>query len=93
MSKTKEFGSAARGISTKAELKQRLAARSKPKVELHYTMEGTEARTVNRQLNRASERRIKHLRERLGYASNRIKRDHLKSRLKGKSRTDFDRSR
>ena len=93
MSKLKEFRSAARDISTKAELDQRLAARSKPKTELHLTMDGYQSQTVNRRLDEASERRIKHLRERLGNASNRVKRDHLKARFKGKSKTDFDRSR
>lgn len=93
MSKSKEFGSAARGIATKAELEQRLAARSKPQTELHLTMDGYDARTVHQRLDQASEQRIKHLRERLGNASNRVKRDHLKARFKNKSKSDFDRSR
>lgn len=93
MSKSKEFGAASRGISTKAELDQRLAARSKPRTELHLTMDGYQANSVNRQVDRSSEQRIKHLKDRLGKASNRIKRAHLRARYKNRSKTDFDRSR
>lgn len=62
---SKEFGRVAAAIVTKAELDQRIAARPKPRAELHLTPQGWEATEVRRQVDQASERRIRHIDERL----------------------------
>ncbi len=93
MTNKARFGSAASGISTKAELEQRLKARPVPRAELIFTIEGSVTQEVHKQVNKSAEDRIKHLKERLGKASNDLKIDRLRAQLKSKSKSDFDRSR
>ncbi len=93
MTSKKSFGSAASGISTKAELEHRIKARPKPRAELIFTIGGSVTQDVHTQVNKSAEDRIKHLKERLGKASNDLKIDRLRAQLKDKSRSHFDRSR
>lgn len=93
MTSKHKFGSAASGISTKAELEQRLKARPGPRAELIFTIEGSVTQEVHKQVNKSAEDRIKHLKERLGKASNDLRIDRLPAQLKSKSRFDFDHSR
>lgn len=93
MSKTKEFGSAASGVVTKAELEQRIAARPKPRAELHLTPKGWEAVDVRRRIDREGERRIQHLDERLQKARENFERGHGLALQRGRAKQDFDRGR
>lgn len=93
MSEKDEFGLAASGTATKAELDQRIAARPKPRAELHLTPMGWEAAHVRRQIDQESERRIRHLDERLKKARETFERGHSFALLRGRARHDFDRGR
>lgn len=93
MSKSKEFGSAASGAVTKAELEQRIAARPKPRAELHLTPNGWEAVDVRRQIDREGERRIRHLDERLKEARENLEKGHSLALQRGRAKQDFDRGR
>ncbi len=93
MTKSKEFGSAASGVVTKAELEQRIAARPKPRAELHLTPNGWEAVDVRRRLEREGERRIQHLDERLKKAHENLKTGLGRALKRGRAKQDFDRGR
>lgn len=89
----KGFDQASSGAATKAELDQRIAARPKPKVEIQLTPQGAEAVEVRRELDHASERRIKHLEERLQTARNTFENGHARALRRGRAKQDFDRGR
>lgn len=93
MSKAKEFGLSASGLATKAELEQRIAARPKPRAELHLTPNGWEATEVRRQIDQAGERRIRHLDERLRQARENFEKGHARALVRGRAKQDFDRGR
>lgn len=93
MSKAKEFGHSASGVATKAELEQRIAARPKPRAELHLTPNGWEATEVRRQIDQAGERRIRHLDERLKIARENFEKVHARALMRGRAKQDFDRGR
>lgn len=93
MSKAKEFGLSASGLVTKAELEQRIAARPKPRAELHLTPNGWEATEVRRQIDQAGERRIRHLDERLKIARENFEKGHARALVRGRAKQDFDRGR
>lgn len=90
---SKEFGRAASGVVTKAELDQRIAARPKPRAELHLTPQGWEAAEVRRQIDQASERRIRHIDERLKAARENFKNGHARALQRGRAKKAFDRGR
>ena len=78
-------------ISTRAELKQRLANRAKPQAARHLTIGGHTEADVKRRLGALTEKRIIHLQNRLDAARSGVRRDQAKARLKGKARGEFDR--
>ncbi|MTD94367.1 hypothetical protein GIW81_08475 [Hyphomicrobium sp. xq] len=78
---------------TKAELDQRIAARPKPRAELHLTPNGWEANDVRRQIDQESERRIRHIDERLKIARENFKDSHTRALERGRAKQDFDRGR
>lgn len=88
---TKEFGRAASGLVTKAERDQRIATRPKPRAELHLTPQGWEANEVRRQLDQESERRIRHIDERLKAARENFEKGHARALLRGRAKGDFER--
>lgn len=90
---SKEFGRAASGVVTKAELDQRIAARPKPRAELHLTPNGWEATEVRRQIDQDSERRIRHIDERLRVARESFEKGHARALQRGRAKQDFDRER
>lgn len=90
---SKEFGRAASGVVTKAERDQRIAARPKPRAELHLTPNGWQATVVRRQLDQESERRIRHIDERLKVAREKIEKGHSLAVMRGRAKQDFDRGR
>lgn len=90
---SKEFGRAASGVVTKAELDQRIAARPKPRAELHLTPNGWEAADVRRQIDQESERRIRHIDERLKQARQNFENGHARALQRGRAKQDFDRER
>ena len=90
---SKEFGRAASGAVTKAELDQRIAARPTPRAELHLTPNGWEATEVRRQIDQDSERRIRHIDERLQIARENFKNNHARALQRGRAKQDFDRER
>lgn len=89
---TNEFGRAASGAVTKAELDQRIAARPKPRAELHLTPNGWEATQVKRQIDQESERRIRHIDERLKQAREAFKQGHSRALQRGCAKQEFDRA-
>ncbi len=93
MSEKKDFSLAASGVATKAELDQRLAARPKPRAELHLTPNGWETTDVRRQIDHDAERRIRHLDERLKTARQTLEQGHGRALLRGRAKHDFDRGR
>ena len=90
---SKEFGRAASGVVTKAERDQRIAARPKPRAELHLTPKGWEAAEVKRQIDHDSERRIRHIDERLKEARENFQNGHARALQRGRAKQDFDRGR
>lgn len=93
MKRLKDFGLAASGVATRGELEHRIAARPKPRAGLHLTPQGWEAVEVRRQIDLESERRIRHLRERLEKAHGELNADHAHALRKGRAKQDFDRER
>lgn len=93
MSKPKEFEAAASGVATKAELQRQIAAQPKPRAELHLTPEGYVVRQVHVETFKKSQDRIRHLRERLDGAHDRLKTDRARAMLKGRAKQQFDRER
>lgn len=89
----KGFDQASSGAATKAELDQRIAARPKPKVEIQLTPQGAEAVEVRRGLDHASERRIKHLEERLQSARQGFENGHARALQRVRAKQDFERGR
>lgn len=90
---TKEFGRAASGLVTRAERDQRIAARPRPRAELHLTPQGWEANEVRRQIDQESERRIRHIDERLRAARENFEKGHARALLRGRAKGDFERER
>lgn len=90
---SKEFGRAASGVVTKAELDQKIAAQPKPRVELHLTPGGYEVKEVNTQLFKTYRDRIRHLRERLEGAHDTLRDDRARAMQRGRAKQDFDRER
>lgn len=88
-----EFGRAASGIVTKAELDQRIAAQPTPRAELHLTPNGYEVQTVNTEQFKAYRDRIHHLRAQLNKAQDTLREDRPKALLRGRAKQDFDRER
>ncbi|MBU1210177.1 MAG: hypothetical protein KJ587_02765 [Alphaproteobacteria bacterium] len=93
MTKKDEFGLSASGVATKAELEARIAARPKPRAELHLTPQGWEVAQVNGQINKDAERRIRALRQSLDQARHRLETGHGKALIRGKAKHAFDRGR
>jgi hypothetical protein len=92
MSGKKEFGRAAPGIATRAELEARIKSRPKPRLERHLTITGTEERIVHGQVNAANENRIRILRERFSVLKDKARGDQAQARLAGKAKGDFGRA-
>jgi len=90
---SKEFGRAASGVVTKAELDQRIAAQPKPRAELHLTPNGWEVQAVNTEQFKAYRDRIHHLRERLNTAHDTLRDDRAKALVRGRAKQEFDRGR
>ena len=93
MSKAKEFGAAASGVATKAELERQIAAQPKPRVELHLAPEGYIVQQGHVETFKKSEQRIRHLRDRLDGAHDRIRTDRARAMIKGRAKHEFDRER
>lgn len=93
MSKPKEFEAAASGVATKAELQRQIAAQPRPRVELHLAPEGYVVRQVHVEAFKKSQERIRHLRERLDGAHDRLKTDRARAMVKGRAKHEFDRER
>ncbi len=93
MSTKKDFEQAAPGTVTRAERDQRIAARPRPRAELHLTPSGWEATQVRHELDQQSERRIRHINERLEEARARLKNGYSRARWRGRAAQDFDRER
>lgn len=90
---SKEFGRAASGVVTRAELDQKIAAQPKPRVELHLTPGGYEVKAVNTELFKAYRDRIHHLRERLQGAHNTLRDHRARALQRGRAKQNFDRER
>lgn len=90
---SKAFGRAASGVVTKAELDQRIAARPKPRAELHLTPLGWESAVVRGRIDHDSERRIRLIDERLKSARENFKTSHARALRRGRAKQDFDRGR
>lgn len=93
MSTKKDFDQAAPGLVTRLERDQRIAARPRPRAELHLTPTGYEFNQVRQQLDERSERRIKHIDERLKEAREKLEKDRARALLRGRAKQDFDRGR
>lgn len=90
----KDFDQASPGLVTRAERDQRIAARPRPKAELHLTPNnGYQFAKVRQQLDDRSERRIKYIDEQLEEARNKFRKDRAHSVLRGRAKQDFDRGR
>jgi hypothetical protein len=89
----KDFDQASPGLVTRAERDQRIAARPRPKAELHLTPTGYEFAKVRQQVDDRSERRIKYIDERLQEAREKLEKDRAHSVLRGRARQAFDRER
>lgn len=93
MSEKKEFERAASGVVTKAERDNLIAARPRPRVELHLTPNGHEVVRLHNDLRIEHEERLRHLEERLKQARQTFKKGHRLALLRGRARHDFDRGR
>lgn len=93
MSNPKEFGGAASGVVTKAELEQRMAAQPKPRAELHLTPQGYVVKEVHVEAFKKHQDRIRILRESLNGAHDRLKDDRARAVVRGRAKQDFDRGR
>ena len=82
-----------RPVTTSAELKARIAQRTAPEARPSLTPGGALETEVHTQVRAANEARIRELRERLEQSRASLNRNHIKARLTGRARTDFDRSR
>lgn len=89
----KDFDQASPGLVTRVERDQRIAARPRPKAELHLTPTGYQFAQVRQQLDERSERRIKYIDERLNEAREKLEKDLAHSLLRGRAKQDFDRGR
>jgi hypothetical protein len=89
----KDFDQASPGLVTRAERDQRIAARPRPKAELHLTPTGYQFAHVRQQLDDRNERRIKYIDERLNEAREKLEKDRSHSLLRGRAKQDFDRGR
>lgn len=83
----------ARPIATRAELDHLKAARFRPDSGLHLSPPGIDGLDVKRRLKDLHENRIKQIETRLKAARTRLRHDLSYSKLKGRARGDFDRSR
>lgn len=93
MSTKKDFDQASPGLVTRLERDQRIAARPRPRAELHLTPTGYQFNQVRQQLDERSERRIKHIDERLNEAREKLEKDRANALLRGRAKQDFDRGR
>jgi hypothetical protein len=90
----KDFDQASPGLVTRAERDHRIAARPRPKAELHLTPhDGYQFAKVRQQLDDRTERRIKHIDERLKEAREKLEKDRAHSVLRGRAKQAFDRGR
>lgn len=89
----KDFDQSSPGLVTRAERDHRIAARPRPKAELHLTPTGYQFAKVRQQLNDRSERRIKYIDERLKEAREKLEKDRSNSVLRGRAKQAFDRGR
>jgi len=81
------------GIATRAELDRRRADRPKLVTGLHLSPPGLDMGDVKRRLQDLNEARIKQLETRLTDMRSKLRHDLAHSKLKGRVRGDFDRSR
>lgn len=93
MNTKKDFDLASPGTVTRAERDQRIAARPRPRAELHLTPSGWEATQVKQELNQQSEQRIRFIDEKLEEARARLENGYSRARMRGRARSDFDRER
>ena len=91
MNPRRNFGAAASGIVTRAELEARITARAKPVAERHPAPPGWEVGEVRVQVDAANESRIRHIQSRLERASSEARGDLALSKMCGKARVDFGR--
>lgn len=89
----KDFDQSSPGLVTRRERDQRIAARPRPKAELHLTPTGYQFAQVRQQLDDRSERRIKYIDDRLKDAREKLEKDRAHSVLRGRAKQDFDRGR
>lgn len=89
----KDFDQASPGLVTRAERDQRIAARPRPKAELHLTPTGYQFAKVRLLYNDRNERRIDYIEERLNKAREKLEKGHSHSLLRGRAKQDFDRGR
>lgn len=89
----KNFNHSANTIATKSERDALIAARPKPKLEQHLTPGGTIETTVKQTLNARNEARIDRIENRLKTAQSNMRFAHKKAQVRGKAKTDFERSR
>jgi len=80
-------------LSTRAELDRRRADRPRLVPGLHLSPPGFDMGDVKRRLQDLNEARIKHLETRLSDMRTKLRHDLAHSKLKGRVRGDFDRSR
>lgn len=93
MSTKRDFDQAAPGLVTRLERDGRIAARPRARAELHLTPTGYEFNKVRQQLDERSERRIRHIDERLNEAREKLEKDRARALLRGRAKQDFDRGR
>ncbi len=89
----KDFDQASPGLVTRAERDQLIAARPRPKAELHLAPTGYQFAQVRQHLDDRKERRIKHIDVRMDEARERLEKDRSHSLLRGRAKQDFDRER
>lgn len=87
------FSQTANPIATKGERDTLIAGRPKPELEYHLRPGGVDAVTVRQVLEMDREDRINKIQNRLDSASRIRNRDRSKAMVRGKAKTDFERSR
>jgi len=93
---SRDFSAAAHAstdVATKAELDSRVASRPTPEVEHQLTPGGGIEMQVHQSVNLENESRIQNLRTRLEERSAALNEQFGQSRMHGKAKADFDRSR
>lgn len=87
------FTKSASPIVTKAERDALIAARPKPKAEMHLTPEGAQKAEVKRTVNTMLEARIAAMTLRLERARESMRQDRTKALNRAKAKAGFERSR